>query len=173
MVDFQHAIGNHRLILAALPEENLASAKGLREGAKVLNDLAQKLKPQHIKIGYHCHAGDFRPADGKIPWEALGESTRPEVIMQIDVGNCLEGGGDYLAMLKKFAARTETIHLKEHGGPAGAVLGEGKIQWNEVFRICESSGATKWYIIEDETRSGPESLAAVRRCLQNLRKMGR
>jgi sugar phosphate isomerase/epimerase len=173
MVDFQKTIGNHRLILAALSEKEMTSMKGLLAGAKLLDDLADKLQPHGIQIGYHCHGGDFRLVDGKIPWVVLGEHTRPEVIMQLDIGNCLEGGGDYLAMLKKFANRAVTVHLKEFGGAAGAVVGEGTVDWKEVFRICESTGVTKWYIVEEESRSGPDSLAAVRRCLQNLRKMGK
>jgi sugar phosphate isomerase/epimerase len=173
MVDFQQAIGNKRLILAALPKKNLESVKGLLESAKLLNDLAEKLRPYNIKIGYHCHGGDFKPAEGKIPWVVLGENTRPEVIMQLDVGNCLGGGGDYLAVLDKFASRAETVHLKDFGGAPGSVIGEGKIQWIEVFRICETKGTTQWYIVEEESRKGPESLVSVRKCLENLKKMGK
>jgi sugar phosphate isomerase/epimerase len=173
MVEFQQAIGNRYLILAALPKKNLTSINGLLEAAKLLDDLAGKLRPHGMKIGYHCHAGDFQPAEGQIPWDVLGTHTRPEVILQLDVGNCQQGGGDYLAMLDKFAARAVTVHLKEYGGQPGAVIGEGKIRWNDVFRICETKGTTEWYIVEEESRKGPESLTAVRRCLQNLRKMGK
>jgi sugar phosphate isomerase/epimerase len=52
-------------------------------------------------------------------------------------------------------------------------LGEGIIQWKEIFQICESADVTQWYIVEEESLKGPESLDAVRRCLQNLRKMGK
>ncbi len=172
MVDFQKEIGNRYLILAAVPKKSLSSVAGMLETAKLFNDLAEKLQPFDMKIGYHCHGGDFQPAEDKIPWVVLGENTRPEVILQLDVGNCL-GGGDYLAMLDKFASRAVTVHLKDHGGAPGAVVGEGQIQWNEVFRICETKAVTEWYIVEEESRKGPESLDAVRRCLQNLRKMGK
>jgi len=173
MVDFQKAIGNRYLILAAMPGKFLKSAKGLLEGAKLLNDLAEKLQPHGMKIGYHCHGGDFQPSEGKIPWVVLGENTRPEVIMQLDVGNCLQGGGDYLAMLDKFASRAVTVHLKEYGGKPGAIIGEGTIRWKEVFRICETKAPTEWYIVEEESRKGPASLDACRRSLQSLRAMGK
>lgn len=173
MIDFQQAIGNRNLILAALPKQNMTSIKGLLEAAKLLDDLADKLQPHGMRIGYHCHGGDFKPAEGQIPWEVLATHTRPEVILQLDVGNCLQGGGDYLEMLKKFASRAVTVHLKEHGGQPGSVIGEGEIKWNEVFQICESGNVTEWYIVEEESRKGPESLDAVRRCLQNLKKLGK
>jgi sugar phosphate isomerase/epimerase len=173
MVDFQQAIGNRYLILAAVPKKGLLSVAGLKETAKLINGLAEKLQPFGMRIGYHCHGGDFQPAEGQIPWVVLGENTRPEVIMQLDIGNCLGGGGDYMAMLKKFASRATTVHLKDYGGEPGFVLGEGKIRFNDVFQVCESGNTTEWYIVEEESRKGPESLQAVRRCRENLKKMGR
>lgn len=173
MVDFHKAIGNRYLILAALPAKNLTSIKGLLEAAKLLDELAEKLRSEGMKIGYHCHGGDFHRTEGQIPWVVLGEKTRPEVIMQLDVGNCLQGGGDYLAMLDKFAKRAVTVHLKEFGGKPGALIGEGSIRWSEVFRICETKAPTEWYIVEEESQKGPASLDACRRSLQNLRKMGK
>lgn len=173
MVEFQQALDNRRLILAAVPKNSLASVENMHQTAKLFDDLAEKLRPHEMKIGYHCHGGDFQPVEGEIPWVVLGRRSCPDVIMQLDVGNCLQGGGDYLAMLKEFPGRGVTIHLKEHGAGPEGVIGEGLIQWDEVFRICETTAGTQWYIVEDETRKGPAALDAVRRCLANLRKMGR
>ncbi|NUQ60869.1 MAG: sugar phosphate isomerase/epimerase [Pirellulales bacterium] len=173
MVDFQQALDNRYLILAAVPKKNLESIQGMHDTAKLFDELAEKLRPHGMKIGYHCHGGDFQAVEGQIPWVVLGAESSPDVILQLDVGNCLEGGGDYLAMLTKFPGRAVTVHLKEHGAKPGGVLGEGMVQWNEVFRICETAGGTQWYIVEDETRKGPEALDAVRRCLESLRKMGK
>jgi len=172
MIEFQQAIGNRNLILAALPKQSLETLDKMAETAKMLDEMAAKLASVGMRIGYHCHGGDFKPVDGQIPWDVLGSKTSRNVIMQIDVGNCLEAGGDYLGMLKKFADRAVTIHLKE-AGEKGVVIGEGKINWPEVFRLCETAGATEWYIVEDESRKGPESLDAVRKCLKNLRAMGK
>lgn len=173
MVDFQKELGSTRLILAAVPKKNLESLAGVLDTAKLFNELADKLKPFGMQIGYHCHGGDFKPVEGKIPWEVLGKNSRADVILQLDVGNCLQGGGDYLAMLREFPGRAQTVHLKEFGDKPGVVIGEGKIQWAEVFRICESTGGTEWYIVEEESRKGPESIEAVRRSLAALRKMGK
>ena len=40
-----------------------------------------------------------------------------------------------------------------------------------MFRICESVGGTKWYVVEHE--SGDDPLASVAVCLNNLREMGK
>lgn len=172
MVEFQQALDNRRLILAAVPKKSLESVQGMLDTAKIFNELADKLRPYGMQIGYHCHGGDFKAVDDQIPWVVLGTNSNPEVIMQLDVGNCLQGGGDYLEMLKKFPGRAVTVHLKEFGKP-GAVIGEGEVKWNEVFQICETTGGTQWYVVEDETRKGPEALDAARACRESLRKMGK
>jgi sugar phosphate isomerase/epimerase len=170
-VDIHKLLGTPYLIVASLPKKNLASVQAIAETGKVFNELSDRLKPHGMQIGYHCHGGDFAQVEGRTAWELFGEHTQPDVILQMDVGNCLGGGGDPIAMLKKFPGRSVSVHLKDHGGKPGAVFGEGKVNWTEVFQICETTGGTKQYVIEEEGRSGPEALEDVRRALQNLRKM--
>jgi sugar phosphate isomerase/epimerase len=43
------------------------------------------------------------------------------------------------------------------------------VDWPAMFRICESTGGTEWYIIEDEVANQP--LQRVREDIQNLRKL--
>ncbi len=91
--------------------------------------------------------------------------------MQLDTGNCMQGGGDPVAILKKYPGRSTTVHLKEFGGPADAVIGQGVVRWNDVFDVCETTGGTEWYIVEHET--GPDPIGNIKGCLEGLRKMGR
>jgi sugar phosphate isomerase/epimerase len=94
--------------------------------------------------------------------------------MQLDIGNCIGGGGDPIAVLKKYPGRSATIHLKEHGGPKGAPVGAGAVKWSEVFELCETSGKTEWYIVEHESYAeGTTPLESVKQCIDNLRKMGK
>jgi sugar phosphate isomerase/epimerase len=93
--------------------------------------------------------------------------------MQYDIGNSIHGGADPIAILKRFPARTTTIHLKEYSKTnPNALTGEGDVPWKEVFRLCEEQGGTKWYIVEQESYA-VTPLEAVALCLQNLRKMGK
>ena len=143
------------------------------ETGKYFNELSERLAPHGMKIGYHCHGGDFADVDGRTAWEIFGDSTNADVLLQLDIGNCLGGGGDPIAMLKKFPGRSITLHIKDHGGKPGAVFGEGEVNWPEVFQLCETIGGTRQYIIEEEGRKGPDSLEAVRRASENFRKMGK
>lgn len=171
-IEFNQAIGNKYLICPYLDSSLLVPKEKAIETAKRFNELAEKVAEKGMLVGYHAHAHDFTKVNGQTAWEVFFSHTKPEVVMQMDVGNCLAGGGDPYAMIERFPGRSKTIHLKEHGGPAGAVIGEGEVDWARVFQLCETVGGTEWYIVEQESYRFPP-LEAIRRCRENLRKMGR
>ena len=173
-IEFNKVLGNSNLIVPGMPNERRGGAAVWRENATLFNELAEKVAGEGMRIGYHNHGHEFQAAAGEeVPWEVFGRETKPEVVLQLDLGNAMHGGADPLPYLRKFAARAETIHLKDHD-PANdkALLGEGTLKWDEVFQICEGSGKTEWYIVEQESYAYPP-LECVRRCRENLRKMGR
>jgi sugar phosphate isomerase/epimerase len=171
-IEFNQILGNKYLICPYLPSALLIPKEKAIETAKQFNELAEKVGEVGMLVGYHAHAHDFSRVNGETAWEVFFSHTRREVVMQMDVGNCLAGGGDPYGMIEKFPGRSKTIHLKEHGGPEGAVLGEGTVDWPRIFQLCETVGGTEWYIVEQETYRFPP-LETVRRCRENLRKMGR
>ncbi len=84
-----------------------------------------------------------------------------------------DGGGHAAPYLRQYPGRATTIHVKEYSATnENALIGEGDVDWNEIFGLCESIGGTEWYIVEQETYAYPP-LECVDRCLQNLRKMGK
>jgi sugar phosphate isomerase/epimerase len=171
-VEFNQTIGNQYLIVSWMPESYAQSVESAKEMAQVYNDLADRLQRLDMFVGYHAHGGDFKKIGDEFAWDLFFAHTKDTVVMQMDVGNCLEGGGDPIASLRRFPGKSQTIHLKEAGGPATAVIGEGDVNWEEVFEICETTGGTKWYIVEHE-RSAGTPLENVKRCLENLRKLGK
>jgi len=170
-IEFNQILGNRFLIVPSMPRERMASREALLETAKMFNELADKVRAEKMRIGYHAHGGDFSKIEGETAWDIFFGQCKPQVVMQLDTGNCMDGGGDPVAALKKFPGRATTIHLKEHGGAADAVIGEGDVKWKEIFELCEAGG-TRWYIVEHERKSA-DPVAEVKRCLEGLRKMGK
>ncbi len=172
-VEFNQTLGNTRLVIAWYDPEKMATRADIVEFGRALNEVAEKLKPQGMQTGYHNHAHEFKMLDGETGWDILAANTNDEVVMQIDLGNAMSGGGDAIAALEKWADRGYTVHLKEHSSTKEAVVvGEGDVPWQEVFRICESAGKTEWYIVEQESYAYPP-LECVELCLKNLRGMGK
>jgi sugar phosphate isomerase/epimerase len=169
-VDFNKAMGNKYLIVASMRVPDTKA--GAIEVAKLFTEAAEKVKPDGMRVGYHAHGGDFKKIEGETFWDLLFGNAGPDVAMQLDIGNCIGGGGDPYAILKKFPGRSATIHLKEHGGKSGATVGEGTVKWDEIFKLCETAGGTDWYIVEQEAYAGAP-LDSVRQCFENLKKMGK
>jgi len=131
--------------------------------------------------GYHNHNTEFTPLDGENPWDTFFSNTDRRVIMQLDTGNAMSGGGDPVAILRKYPGRAETVHVKPYTPSAArtdpekgflAPIGEDELPWGEIFTACEMTGATDWYIVEYESDAYPP-LEAVKRCLEALREMGK
>src|SRR5207249_11515326 len=132
-----------------------------------LSDGAAECRTHKMTVGYTALLFDFATFDGRFAWEMLFSQTLPEVSMQMDVGNCLAGNGDPIAMLKKFPGRTPTIHIKEHQDKSF----ESDF-YKEVFRLCETISATKWYIVEMGRPEG-NGFEVPREALAKLHKLGK
>lgn len=172
-VEFNLTLGNRYLVVPWIAPERRSSLSAWKETAALFNEIAEKLAPYHLLVGYHNHGVDFELVEGVAGFEVFFSHARPEVMMQIDLGNAWHGGADPLPYMRRYPNRLVTIHLKEYStSNPQAIIGEGEIPWSEVFDICERSGSTEWYIVEQESYAYPP-LECIARCLEALRKMGK
>ena len=172
-IEFNQALGNKYLIVPWLAEKYRDSSAAWLETAQQFNRIADQLEPLGMQTGYHNHDIEFQPIAGGVPFDLFFANTKPPVIMQADLGNAMLGGGDPIACLRRYPGRATTIHLKEYSAAnPKALIGEGDVNWPEVFRLCEAKGGTRWYIVEYESDAYP-ALESVSRCRANLRKMGK
>lgn len=170
-IEFNKTIGNKYLIVPGFPEKYRSSHQAWLETAKLMNELAEKVKPEEMLVGYHNHGVEFQAMDGELPWDTFFGNTSKDVVMQLDIGNAMDGGADPLPYLYKYPERAITVHVKEYSKTnRNAYIGEGDVPWRAFFALCRAVGNTEWYIVEYE-RPGTPPLEAVDRCLQNLRKM--
>jgi len=172
-IEFNRTLGNRFLIVPALPEERRNSRQAWLETASTFNEIAERLAEEGMVTGYHNHHIEFTPMDGELPWDTFFGNTRQDVVMQLDTGNALHGGADPILFLERYPGRADTVHLKEYSqvNPK-ALIGEGEVHWEDVFRLCETIGGTEWYIVEQESYAYPP-LECVNRCLRALRAMGK
>jgi len=170
-IELNQTLGNNFLIIAA-DKPRMSARSTILELAGILNDAAEKLAPLGMFTGYHAHGFDFETVDGEIAWDILFSHTGDDVIMQMDIGNCANGGGDPIGTLRKFPGRAKSVHLKDYGvGPEG-VIGEGVADWPTIFELCDTLHPVEWYVVEEGGADGL-GFEIPRRSLEALRRMGK
>jgi sugar phosphate isomerase/epimerase len=180
-IAFNQALDNPNVIIPGIPAELRETRDDWKKLAGFFDDLAQVLAPHGMKTGYHNHHIEFVPLDGERPWDTFFGNTGPGVIMQLDTGNAIYGGGDPVTILNEYPGRAGTVHLKPYSKALGKddphqgfqpVIGDDDTPWQEIFDLCETTGGTQWYIVEYESDAYP-ALEAVDLCLKGLRAMGK
>ena len=171
-IDFNQTLGNRFLIVPGLPRERVGSESAWLQTARLFDEASERAAVREMFVGYHNHSEEFQPVEGgALPWDLFFGHTRPQVVMQLDTGNMMDGGAAPAPFLERYPGRALTVHLKEHSATnPNALLGEGDVPWSEIFRLCESIGGTQWYIVEQESDAYPP-LECADRCLQTLRRL--
>lgn len=168
--DMNHILGSKYLIMASSqPKPGL---DGWKEVAETLNKAADALKPAGLKVGYHNHQPEFAGAAGQRPMDVLAKNAKASVVLQLDVGTCLESGADPVAWIRANPGRIRSIHCKDWSPEAAkgyAVLfGEGATDWKNIFAAAESVGGVEYYLMEQEGSRYSE-LETAQRCLEAFR----
>jgi sugar phosphate isomerase/epimerase len=168
--DMNLTLGTKYMVMASSPPQS--SLDGWKSVAAALNSAAEQLAPAGLKVGYHNHQPEFTPLEGKRPIEVLAENTKASIMLQLDVGTCLQAGSDPVAWIRANPGRIHSIHCKDWSpDPAkgyGVLFGEGVADWKNIFAAAESGGGIEYYLIEQEG-SRLSELETVQQCLQAFR----
>jgi len=170
-IELNQILGSRAIIMASAPR-----ATGIADW-KMLGDqltvVAEALRPLGMWTGYHNHQVEWRLVEGQRPMDVLATSTPHDVILQFDVGTCVEVGADPVAWIKANPGRIRSVHCKDWGAGAGrgyaVAFGEGDAPWKAIFDAAESVGGVEYYLIEQENPT--DQLSMVRRCLENYKKL--
>ena len=132
------------------------------KGAARLDTLGAKLRAAGLRLSYHNHAFELEkfPGDNRAKLDILMESTKPgNLCAELDIAWVLVGGADPAAYIRKFKGRCPVIHAKDivlaKNGKKQQFkpLGQGEINWPEVFAAGDASGV-EWYIYEQDSGEG-------------------
>jgi sugar phosphate isomerase/epimerase len=147
---------------------------GWKTFAGALNAAAEQLEPAGLKAGYHNHRVEFVPIDGVRPMEVLAKNTKPTVMLQLDVGTCLEAGADPITWIRANPGRIHSLHCKDWSPDPSkgytVLFGEGSADWKAIFQAAESGGGVEYYLIEQEG-SRLSELDTAKTCLDLYRKL--
>jgi sugar phosphate isomerase/epimerase len=170
-VEFNRALGNSRVICAWL--DPTKTIQPWYDHARRFNEIAQKLKAHQMQLGFHNHAHELEPVEGKLPWDVFCDNTGRDVILQLHVAAFPARGLPVTDYIRRCPGRITSLHLNDYApGRRGVLLGEGTVDWKAVIETAESVGGLELYIVEQEGYpEGMSPMEACRRCLENFRRL--
>jgi sugar phosphate isomerase/epimerase len=171
-IELNQILGSTYVVLASAGR--VSGLDGWKKVAAQLTEASGKLKPAGLRTGYHNHQTEFTPIDGKRPMEVLAANTPADVMLQLDVGTCVQVGSDPVAWIKANPGRIRSIHCKDWApGPDKeyrVLFGEGVSPWKAIFAAAESVGGVEYYLIEQEGSRFP-AMETAQRCIEAWKKM--
>lgn len=172
-IELNQIIGSKTIVQASAPRAS--SIDDWKALGDKLSSFAERLRPLGMRAGYHNHQTEWRLLEGQRPMDVIAASTPHDVVLQLDVGTCVEVGADPVAWINANPGRIKSVHCKDWGaGPGrgyGVAFGEGDAPWLEIFEAVEATGGIEYYLIEQEESPPGQELAMAERCMANWRKL--
>ena len=153
-----HGLGVKHVMIGSVPREKFPTLADWKKLFKELDAYAARLAKEGIALQYHNHMFEFeklgvkKGSGGKTILELLYAHTK-RIQAELDFGWIVRGGHNPVTWAKKLKDRLDHAHIKDWGvindQPAWRAIGEGGIEWPDIFKACKASG-TKCYIVEQD-----------------------
>ena len=168
VVEACRTLGFEQLFMPAVPpDQRDMAADGWRALGRELGGLAERLRGQGIRLGYHNHHWELKPKEGgKTALELIFEAAEGSPLTwQADVAWLVRGGADPKEWLDRYRSRVVSAHVKDIA-PAGqnededgwADVGSGVLDWRDLWRACRDAGA-EWMVVEHDKPKDPARTA--------------
>jgi sugar phosphate isomerase/epimerase len=172
-IDYNHVLGSRYMVMAS--SQPGPGLDGWKKVADELNVAAAQLENAGLRAGYHNHQLEFTPVNGVRPIEIIAKDTKPSIMLQLDVGTCLEAGSNPVAWIKENPGRIQSLHLKEWSPDSGkgysVLFGEGVADWKALLNAAKETGGAEYFLIEQEGSRYPQ-LETAKKCLEAYRAAG-
>lgn len=162
---YHKAIGNKYY---TIPAHRLKCQADIDDFVEKVNKLYPMLKAEGITLGFHNHAGEFKPnADGSVAFEQI--LYRTELALEVDAYWAYVGMGDPIAVLERVGDRLVAIHIKDGDSEGnGFPLGMGIAPVKDVYDWGVSHNIP--LIVESETLT-PSGFEEARICIEYLKSL--
>jgi sugar phosphate isomerase/epimerase len=169
-IELNNILGTRYIVMASAGE--VAGADGWKRVAETLNQANKTMQSHGLHAGYHNHDAEWRPVEGQKPIEILASNTDSSIMLQLDVGTCLEAGADPVTWVRANPGRIRSMHLKDWSPKDGykVLFGEGVAPWKALLRAGKTVGGAEYFLIEQEGSRYSE-LETAKKCLAAYHKL--
>ena len=169
-------LGAKYVMCAWIPHQNnTLTFENAKKAVEDFNRAGKILKENGLTFCYHAHGYEFQPYENGTLLDYIFKNTNPEYVsFQMDIFWIQFGGGDPVALLKKYGSRWKMMHIKDMRKGTkkdltgltsvdnDVTLGTGELDLPAIFKEAKKVGI-KHYFIEDESSSYatqvPQSIA--------------
>lgn len=164
-IELNKILGTKFIVLSS-PSGKLTTLDDYKKLADMLNTANETMSKDGLHAGYHNHDAEWKPIGGTKPMFVIADNTDKSIMLQLDVGTCVEAGSDPVAWVNSHPGRIKSMHLKDWSPQQGykVLFGEGVVPWKQLFAAAEKKGGVEYYLIEQEGSRFPE-METVDRCL--------
>jgi len=174
VLDENEALGNHYVVVPALPEAMRGREESYRALTGELNAMGAACRERGMALAYHNHAFEFQRFGERYALDILYDGTDPALVKgEPDVYWMVYAGADPAAWLRRHPGRCPLLHLKDMAPGAErafAEVGEGTIDFQPIFAASPAAGV-EWYIVEQDRCARP-SLESAALSLRHLKEWG-
>jgi sugar phosphate isomerase/epimerase len=153
-----------------------------KKAVEDFNKAGKILKEGGVTLCYHAHGYEFLPYEDGTLMDYMMKHTNPDdVSFEMDIFWIWFGGGDPVALLKKYPGRWKLMHVKDMKkgtkkdltgltSPENDVeLGTGELDIPAIIKTAKQTGV-KHYFIEDESSVIMTQVPASIRYLRSLKE---
>ncbi|MCL1888683.1 MAG: sugar phosphate isomerase/epimerase [Kiritimatiellaeota bacterium] len=181
VVENCNELGVDHCMIAYLWTKPYVTPADWKKVAKEIDRFAERLAKDGIKLEYHNHMHEFEKVGvkngtgGKMMLDYLFGDTQ-FLQAKLDFGWVVRGGQDPVAWAKRMKGRLGQVHIKDWGivdnEPVWRAIGEGGIQWPEVFKACKASGTTCFIVEQDACPVSNDPFLSLAVSRKNIKAMG-
>lgn len=152
-IESAQATGQTYIIIPGINHEFIKTAADFKAVADKMNKIAEILKPQGLKLGYHNHNFEWKETEGTTFYDTILNDTDPKLVnMEMDIYWVVRAGYDPLAMFKKHPGRFTFVHVKDMdktNHELNTEIGSGTIDFKTILGQAQLGGI-KHFIVEQE-----------------------
>ena len=157
-------LGSKYVMCAWIPhKDGVLTFENAKQAVEDFNAAGKIFKESGITFCYHAHGYEFQPYENGTLLDYIFKNTNPDYVsFQMDIFWIQFGGGDPVALLKKYGNRWKLMHLKDMrkgtkkdltgltGGETNVPLGQGELDIPAIIKEANRVGI-KHFFIEDES----------------------
>ncbi len=169
IIDTALTIGHEYIVMPWIMPHQRSLYK-YKEYIELFNKFGEQCQRVGLKFAYHNHDFEFEVIEGIRPIDLLIEETDNNLVsFELDLYWIIKAGEDPLRYIKKYPNRFPLWHIKDMDNDGSMRdVGEGIIDFEEIFKLKKLSGLEHYYVEHDNT---PNSLMTASKSFDALLKL--